>query len=282
MSGATLDGADAFNRMLGDLVNIGGPGTNVDAAFRGEAGALLGVCADYTPSATVKKIRERADYRFASKYSIRGSGDLKVTMNDGSRGGEAVADRVWLRSGGKFHIMRGPGAWGDGGTFKRGPKKGQTRPARTAPGGARWPDRIWNEYQSLIDQTPEERAALKKAWIEAALKSRGLAKASWFQIGAALGLPMKTPAGYVMAAIGSDGRAYVNGTGTHRDTKTETILELINLMPALTGGGLDGEGIAERAKAARVSAFDHALEHGIFADLDQVAKRYPGLLAVTP
>ncbi len=281
MAGATLD-TSSFNRMVGDLINVGGPGTNVDAAFRGEMGSLLNVCADYTPSATVKKIRERADYRFASKYAIRGSGDLKVTMNDGSRKGEAVADRVWLRSGGKFHIMRGPGAWGDGGTFKRGPKKGQSRPARTAPNGAHWPDRIWAQYQSLIDQTPEERAALKKAWVEAALKSRGLAKASWFQIGAALGLPMKTPAGYVMAAIGSDGRAYQNGSGTHRDTKAESVYELINMMPALAGGGLDGAGIVERAMATRVSAFDHALKHGVFKDLVEVSKKYPGLLAVTP
>ena len=270
-AGCTLD-TSGFNRMIGDLVNIAGPGTNADAAMRGEIGSFLDVCVRYTTAASVGKIRERANYRFESKYALRGSGDLKVTFNDGlgnggSRGGDAVAENVWLRSGGKFHIMRGPGVWVGG--------------KRQAPNGARWPDWLWAQYQSLIEQTPEERAALKKAWIERALKSRGLAKASWSQIAGALGVTLKSLPGFAENPAGSDGKFYLNGTSLRTANASSLTYTLQNAMPALAlGGGLNGEGIATRALATRETAFAIALEKGVFADIEQVAKRYPGLLAV--
>lgn len=267
MEEATLDGLAGFNRLLGDLMIVGGPGSNAAAVTRDEVGSFLSTCASYTPAASREKIKQRADYRFSEKYSIRGSGDLKVTMNDGSRMGEAVADRVWLRSGGKFYIMRGPGCW-DGGK-------------RQAPQGAHWPDRIWAQYQSLIDQTPEELFRLKKAWEAQALKSRGLAKASWGQIAQHLGIPgvWENLPNYAQNAVGSDGRTYANGRGVAPSGNEEIIYTLQNFMPALAqGGGLNGEGIAQRAAAARVSHFERALERGFLTDVDFLASRYPALI----
>ena len=259
---ATLEGVDGFNRLLGDLVQIGGPASNAAAVVKGEVGSLLDACMRYTPQATQKKIRVRASYRFNGKYAIRGSGDLKVTMNTGDRKGEAFAEHVWLRSGGKFYIMRGPGRWG----------------GRSAPEGAHWPDRIWQQYQSLVDQSPEELAQLEKRWIAQALASQGLARQSWSQIAEALGLTLHGADG-VRSAKGSDGRDYRNGTATKESTRDRTVFTLSNSMPALVSGRLDGESIITRAFAAREKAFDTALEKGLFQDVEFLAKRYPGLLA---
>ena len=272
--GATLEGTQSFNRYLSDLVyTVGGPGTHTDAAFRGEIGSLVRVCISYTPAAETKKIRERANVRFSEKYAIRGSGDLKVTMNDGSRGGEAVAENVWLRSGGKFYIMRGPGKWA---------ATGKEKISRYSPGGAHWPDRIWQQYQALIDQTPEERDRLKKEWVARALASRGLAKASWAQMARDLGIPgiFESLPDYAQKELGSDGRVHLNGTGQKTSDQTSLTYTLQNIMPALAlGGGLDGEGIASRAMAARETAFEIALDKGLTTDLEFLSRRYPGLVA---
>ena len=45
------------------------------------------------------------------------------------------------------------------------------------------------------------------------------------------------------------------------------------------GGGLDGEGIASRAMAARETAFEIALDKGLTTDLEFLSRRYPGLVA---
>lgn len=266
MASATLD-TTSFSRMMGDLARIGGPASNVEVAFAGEVGHLLETCVRYTPGAQTKKIRERANYRFSAKYAIRGAGDLKVTMNDGTRGGEA--DNVWLRSGGKFHIMRGPGKW---------PATGKQKTSRYAPNGARWPDRLWAEYQSLVQQTPQERDALKKAWVARALASRGLLAQSWVQIGQSLGIDVDAP-DYVRRAAPSNGRTYTNGAGRYVPGKTENTYILENFQPALIQGG---ERIMQAALDTRVKAFDIALQKGVFDDMAAVAARYPGLLAATP
>ena len=245
-------------------------GELTEAAVRPELGQVLMRAIDYTPAADAKAIKRRADFRFSEKYALRGKGDLKVSMNDGSRKGEAVAENVWMRSGGKFYIMRGPGKW---------PAQGNEKTSRYSPSGAHWPDRIWQQYQSLIDQTPEELARIKKEWEAQALDSRGLAKASWGQIAQKLELPgvwEYLPA-YAREAKGSDGRSYINGTGDRQSTETRLTFTLTNSMPALTSGSLDGEGILQRAFDTRETAIMIALEKGVFDDLEKALKPFPGL-----
>ena len=245
-------------------------GELTDAAVRPEIAKVIERAIDYTPSADAKAIKRRADFRFSEKYALRGKGDLKVTMNDGSVKGEAVAENVWMRSGGKFYIMRGPGRW---------PAQGNEKTSRFSPNGAHWPDRIWQQYQSLIDQTPEELAALKKEWEQKALDSRGLAKASFAQIGQSLGLTevWEHLPNYAQRAKGSDGREYKNGVGEHTSTPARLTYTLSNSMPALVSGELDGAGIFQRAFDTRETAIMVALEKGVFDDLEKALGRFPGL-----
>ena len=245
-------------------------GELTDAAVRGEVAKVLERAVDYTPSADAKAIKRRADFRFSEKYALRGKGDLKVTMNDGSVKGAAVAENVWMRSGGKFYIMRGPGRW---------PADGKQKTSRFSPNGAHWPDRIWQQYQSLIDQTPEELAAIKKEWERKALDSRGLAKASFAQIGQSLGLSevWEHLPDYARRAKGSDGRDYTNGVGNRESTPARLSYTLSNSMPALVGGELDGAGIFQRAFDTREAAIITAMEKGVFDDLEKALSRFPDL-----
>ena len=217
------------------------------------------VAIDYTPQASAAKIRTRAIYRYNEKYAVRGSGDLKLTYNTGDRGGNAT--NVWLRSGGKFHIMSGPGKWG----------------SRSAPSGARWPDWLWAQYQALEQQTPEERRRLQKEWIAKAMAARGLARLSWLQVADSLGIEIPGVRESLRNVKGSDGRSYINGRGTDQSGLEALRYELANWMPALTGG-LDGEGILARAGATREAAFDIALSKGVFDDIAALRSRYPAVL----
>ena len=134
MEGATFEGAETFGRMCGDLINMGGPGTNVVRAFEGEGGALLNVCVSYHAIGRGEKDQAARGLSFQRK--VRDSGNWRPESHDErrqsqrrGRGGPGLAAQ-WRqvshhartgRVGGRRHVQARP----------------QEGPAQAGPRGSR-------------------------------------------------------------------------------------------------------------------------------------------------
>ena len=270
MSGelATLEGVTSYNRLLGDIVNIGGTGTNVDAVVRGEVGHLLETCIRYTPGARAQVIEQRVTYRERRQYSV---------YSGGYTGKDAKAQPTFV-----LQSQQNTKAW----YVTPAESNGRAKPRHGRNAGQAWhqmnnPDRhwrdeLWQDYQREEADRLADYAAHLAQEVRAAQGARGLTAQSWWQIADMLGIDIRV-AGYIRRAAPSNGKTYQNGAGHLETVEGAVTYVLENFMPILVRG--DGRGIIQRAMATREGAFDIAVKKGLFDDLTFVAKHYPALLA---
>ena len=239
-----------------------GAGDGSDAALRGELGKVLQRAVDYT-HAPEDDFEQRTRYGLTKRFNSYAAGEIstrarEITPRISYCPGKGEA--FWIDAGGKgsntLYIMN------------RGPRKN-------------WGNR-YQRYLAEEHDRQEDLALELQQYLPKVLKSRGLTKQSWWQIGQALGIEVPGVPAFVKAAIASDGQSHINGTGTRTDDGGSLVYRLTNSMPTLIsprkpGEGLEGEGILSRAFASRETAIMIALEKGVFDDLEKAIKRFPGL-----
>lgn len=226
-------------------------GASVAKALESETSRVLGQCVKRTAVAKAVK-------KLGSGFARQGQSELWV--NTTGKGGSPIG-RAWLVE---------PGA-----------VKGKTCYIVRGPGDLRkWSNKRWALMQTLLARAEGGKEAKKAHRV----KGRGLAKASWVQSAAALGLTVSPqPPGYVATAIPQDGIRRTSGKGRRVESQDETGIEIENLYPLLTGGAkkgapsLDGLSILQGALATREAYVIRALEAGWLDDAKTIAQRFPGL-----
>ena len=255
---------DGFLGAMNAAARYIGAGDSTEEALRGELGKVLERAVDYTHSApSEEEFRQRIEYRLRRKFNTYAAGDVGVDAKEtipriSNCPGTGRAWWVDYSNTGRraFYLMND------------GPRRG-------------WGDR-YARYQAEEQDRQADLALELEQYVPKVLASRGLSKQSWYQIGQALGITVPGVPPYVKDALGSDGRAHLNGTGTRTPTADGVVYELVNSMPLLISPrhpqeGLEGENILERAFTSRDKAIMVGIEKGILDDLEKAIKRFPGL-----
>lgn len=160
----------------------------------------------------------------------------------------------------------------------RWPKKSRIPPME---GGKSWhamndPQRHWSpERWAKFQKLDAERVAVMKRRYLEALSARGLAHKTWNQIAEQLGLDLDIPR-WVKNARDPKGRSYQQGLASTIIDQAVCIVEIVNMNP-LVVGKLRGEEVLAGALRDREKAFMIDLEKGVFDDVVQRARRYPGV-----
>ena len=245
------------SRMIRDLATLAGHGSNTRQALDVSAGKILDTAIRFTPMSKDADLIERVDFgvqRDFARYDAVGGGVL--TTNIGRRG-QLPSGTQWLRETSArtgqpaFFIMRG----------------GNPR---------RWSNARWGRYQATAAQREQDLTQSLAIRRKQALGSVGLTPQSWSQVADDLGIPLYAPKlGRIRAAVASNGQTYKNGTGTRLETADGYTLTIENRMPGLIRNG--GAEILQRAIDIRLAGFENDMKHGVFADLDLMARRYKGL-----
>jgi hypothetical protein len=128
----------------------------------------------------------------------------------------------------------------------------------------RYPNALWRKL-----------ANRRKAEQTRQLRSRGLAKKSWFLLAVHSGLRVAAP-GFVQKAQPTTGKSYPqNYSATEIKMKKNLYrLEMMNAQPTVQG---TGKRALSRAIAGRIRYFEQNLRRGVFKDAAAVARAYPGL-----
>lgn len=143
-------------------------------------------------------------------------------------------------------------------------------PANTATGKLynlenKYPTPLWNAINAQIRTRLAEKVV-----------RRGLSRNSWWLMAEKMGISIEVP-GYIrkVEVKGVDLRSNVSAIrGTSRTGKAT--LGGTNAQPTIAGP-LRGQSILDRAIRGRVRYFEENLRRGVFADVAQIAKKYPGL-----
>lgn len=220
----------------------------------------------YTPYVKPKDAKDRAARKVLAKFNTFADGaagtkdtviaGVPFTGSAGRQPRISISQkkgRVWVREGGKFHIMAG-------GTPRR------------------WSDARWAAYQA---QEAQRRSAMQSAAdriIPRVAASVGLARRSWWDACEELGLAslMTVPA-YVKKARPSNHRSYTNGFGTDESSAFKTLLVIRNDSPLLEKKGA-GINALRNALNSRQTAFEKEITTGVFDDFKSLAQRYPGVV----
>ncbi len=116
--------------------------------------------------------------------------------------------------------------------------------------------------------------ARRRMLIERTLAARGLAKKSWLQLAQALGIEIVAP-DYVSTALATTGQNYNDVTAKTTASKDQVHIDISNAQPTVNAIG--GVGALARAIDGRIKFFNANAEHAVFADVNKIAKAYPGL-----
>jgi hypothetical protein len=130
----------------------------------------------------------------------------------------------------------------------------------------RYPDRVWSRISK------SRKANLKKK-----MKARGLSKASWLALARAAGLSIAAP-GFVSGAQATSGQTYPENAIVRRvKVQGRWGLFFENHQPTVQTPFVKGRGALARAIRGRQKFFEANLKRGVFSDLQQIARAYPGL-----
>jgi hypothetical protein len=136
-------------------------------------------------------------------------------------------------------------------------------------GAFRWSNERWARFQDAMTELKS-----KKTDLATALRSRGLAANSWWQIARAIGIEISVPA-YVRNAAPSNGRVYVNGRALQFAEADAFFVEIFNDNPAMARAG--GQQILSDSIQARLNHFEIALRKGTFENIKKRAEQFPGV-----
>jgi hypothetical protein len=259
-----------FRSMAADLARFAGHGGNTDLALSGLARAVLRGAMNASPSTKAGSIKAR----YAALMAEAGSGRYRLSRNAGkaamqgtarqrAKAAPALDGRDWLidTRTRKRYLMRGP--WG-------------TRPGGRGQGPLIWSDRRWAIYIALLAEREGQLPKLE-ADMRAALNRRGLQKATWQQIAAALGVEIGA-AGYVVKAAGN---IPLLGTGQREKAPASTGIVLSNASRVVISprkpGALAGAALLQRAVDNQRNRFVIEIAKGVFDDVKTRAERYPGV-----
>lgn len=264
-----------FQRMIRELSRMSGKA--FEEVLADQTKKVLETCVKYTPSAKLQEAIRRSQNHIKRKFNTYSGGRAgTVDQYIGSQVFTSAAKEdprisitkagTWYVKGGKFYMMKGRGQWAA--------KEGQNS-SRFAATGPRWNAAMWAQFErEEADRVADLDLALKTAAKDVRI-SRGLCKASWLEIADDLGIVLKVPE-FVRKARPANGKKYDNGAG-RKITRTDAVFfEIENRMPTLVQK-LDGRAILQRAISTRLKAFEIELRRGVFNDLVQRARRYPGI-----
>lgn len=259
--------ADGFGKMCEELAKLGV--VNYERALVSQVGQVLKNCVRNTTAATRANIIKRASrdqgyVEFADGTVIatwKKADHAEMFLTDSTWNGRGKAPR--LVGGKSWHNM----AW-------------------------RWSDGMWAAFLAHQAQIkdgfnsgkPGKRGKYGVA-LQMALRARGLAKRSWYEIAEMLGIDAASIGlpGYVLAARPSNGQTYHNGTAVRIVEGAGFAIQIHNDSPLLTHfRNPTGQQILQRAIDSRLKAFQHDLAHDVFQDIAQRARRYPGIFVNVP
>lgn len=247
---AELD-TSGFRAMAEELSRLSGK--SFEHILIQQAGALLKVCLRKTPARTAAQIEKRVsrannyvEFADGSVVSLWEKADALMFLDESNWDPKTMKGKApTIENGKSWHEMDGPN-------------------------GLRWNDARWARWQTLLAIVDHRRKDPKKA-----IKVRGLAKQTWHQIAAELGIDIGAP-GYVKNASGPNGEQFREGQARKILSAAALYIELSNANPLMVGK-LDGAGILQRAINARLKAFAIEMEKGVFDDVKNRARRYPGI-----
>ena len=130
----------------------------------------------------------------------------------------------------------------------------------------RYPNAVWRAL-----------ARARKESLRRKLAARGLSKQSWQRLAVAAGLEIKVP-GYVARAVPTTGRTYPENAVAKRVGRGGRFsIRFMNLQPTVQIAQVGGRAAWQRALNGPAKSFATSLRKGVFRDLAQVSRRYPGL-----
>lgn len=247
-----------FSRVMDELAKL--PGFDRRTVVMAEAGSILKKCAALTKVAPLDKIDRGAKLRALKSLKLTGGGDISI--NAGIRGDYG---RVFIR---KLPNSRSPG----------NSKYRRTHDAPFRALNQHYKDAQWENLSNTIDNAQQ---AIGKATKDAKA-SAGLARQSWIQIAASLGIDLTRVPGAglsakdIRAALASRARGdklYENGIAREEKKNESYFVTLINRLPYGRRIGLDKT--LRAAIAGRVSYITVNMAKGAFDSIESVIKKFP-------
>lgn len=247
----TID-ASAFYAMCKDLARMSG--NDIKPIIKAQAGALIEVCIRETVKQSGRAVERRIE---AKNRRFEIPGQVVVTRNK-KDGKWWMQDKSNLRSGykGARPELRGTFAYHDM--------------------DKHWSDRRWGRFVMIKAMMQESLITKKEHGKMIALRA-----ASWLQCAEDIGIGTQIKAQDAVrnAITLKRKKAPKMGRGSEVAEKDAYCIELNNSSNLLVKAvdGIDGAKILEGAFRIRSAAFSRDLKKGTFADIEQRAKRYPGV-----
>jgi hypothetical protein len=261
----------AFNR-IAQLT-----GFDQRAILLGEAGVILKTWAGRTKVAKPEQAMQRARYRAGKRtfgdVSSASTNPYGISINTGAKHGYPGV--VWFRTRNKKFqqagVITNKGDWvpGSGVVF--------------------YPVHFRDSDWAKIDAGARAYAGWLRALLPVAEKSVGLARQSVIQIADSLGIDLTQVKGggtlsaagiaKARAAIASNGRAYVNGRGSHWGNAVRYHVQLINRLPYGIKAGMDRT--LAGVLAGRVKYFETSYKKGAFDSIKSAARAFPNIVRVS-
>lgn len=257
----------AINGIASSLTRLGEmPST--DIVLRNEIGVVVEKCIRETKLASATAIQKK----FKAKGNSASAPGVAMSVNSGIRGG--LTGRVWY----------GESPAASTTVTEKQRAALQRRADKSGRGGKVWiimEDAInpgagmLSRFQALdAAREAKIRGPLKKALADA-LAARGLARNSWYQIAARLGIAVRAGS-QVEKARPSNGATYQPGNGAKGRVAASIFYDISNSYPFHLFK-IDGARILSYAIQGRIGFFNKNMELGVFKDLAAIARKYPGL-----
>lgn len=132
-----------------------------------------------------------------------------------------------------------------------------------------YPDPLWSEMEHRLDSSLKRKLA-----------ARGLSKRAWYELGLRIQQPITAPAQVARAVSGGGHTGAENVTANRATNAKGYELRIENRSPLIRYSG--GSQAFFAAVVGRRKYFERNVALGVFNDLREVAKRYPGLEVTLP
>lgn len=161
-------------------------------------------------------------------------------------------------------------------------KSAKIRKIRERDFGKLWFTVFGKKYKSewrVSDSVWAELLRIRRERLANKLAARGISKQSWQRLAAKLGEPIAAPAfvGRAKTPTGADPSSHVFAREHH--SRDRYSIELVNDWDSVKTFGAGGRRAMQVAITGRASFFRRNLKAGVFDDMKQVSRAYPGLTA---